>query len=38
MSKLQESGDNEEYWKEFYTVDVVRRITPPLPFLIWWWT
>ena len=27
LSKLQESGDNEEYWKVFYTEDVVRRIT-----------
>ena len=27
LSKLQESGDNEECWKVFYTEDVVRRIT-----------
>ena len=27
LSKLQESGDNEECWKEFYTEDIVRRIT-----------
>ena len=27
LSKLQESGDNEECWKEFYTEDVVRRFT-----------
>ena len=28
LSKLQESDDNEECWKEFYTTeDIVRRIT-----------
>jgi hypothetical protein len=27
LSKLQESDDNEECWKEFYTEDIVRRIT-----------
>ena len=27
LSKLQESGDNEECWKDFYTEDIIRRIT-----------
>ena len=27
LSVLQKSGDNEECWKDFYTEDVVRRIT-----------
>ncbi len=25
LSKLQESGDNEECWKEFYTENIVRQ-------------
>ena len=25
LSKLQESGDNEECWKEFYTEDIERQ-------------
>jgi len=25
LSKLQESGDNEECWKEFYSEDIVRQ-------------
>ena len=27
LSKLQESGDNEECWKELFTEDTVMRIT-----------
>ena len=27
LSKLQKSGDNEECWNDFYTQDILRRIT-----------
>tara|TARA_B100001057_G_scaffold484309_1_gene562238 strand:- start:215 stop:592 length:378 start_codon:yes stop_codon:yes gene_type:complete len=33
LSELQSSGDNEECWREFYTEDVVRRITGLAPLI-----
>ena len=33
LSELQASGDNEESWKEFYTEDIVRRITNLKPLV-----
>ena len=33
LYKLQESGDNEECWKEFYTGDTVMRTTGPFDLL-----
>ena len=32
LSKLQESGDNEECWKEFKTKDIVRQSNKILEF------
>ena len=33
LSELQSSGDNEDCWKEFYTENVVRRITGLAPLI-----
>jgi hypothetical protein len=33
LSELQKSGDNEECWKDFYTEDIVRRITGLQPLV-----